>query len=59
MCQCFHGSHTGTVSEYVCQIVGSLSAHHGMQVYLSTDVNPHACRCTRATGVHNNVSLRS
>ncbi|KAF8350175.1 hypothetical protein F5887DRAFT_418649 [Amanita rubescens] len=26
-------------------------------IYLSTDVNPHACRCTHETGVRNNVMI--
>jgi release factor glutamine methyltransferase len=28
-------------------------------VYLATDINPHACRCTTATGTHNSVAIQA
>ncbi|KAK2462015.1 hypothetical protein APHAL10511_006478 [Amanita phalloides] len=45
------GSGSGCVSAFLGQILGP------SVLYLSTDVNPHACRCTRATGRSNNVMI--
>ena len=32
------------------------SSNHNRAVYLCTDINPHACQCSRRTGKQNKVS---
>ncbi|GAA5909614.1 S-adenosylmethionine-dependent methyltransferase [Sporobolomyces salmoneus] len=46
------GSGSGCVSAFLGSICGSSSA-----LYLCTDLNPHATRCTLETGVANKVPL--
>ncbi|THV06044.1 hypothetical protein K435DRAFT_816144 [Dendrothele bispora CBS 962.96] len=48
------GPGSGCVSSSVGQILGSSTLQ---TVYLCTDVNPHACKCTRKTGTQNRTSL--
>ncbi|KAK7468677.1 S-adenosylmethionine-dependent methyltransferase [Stygiomarasmius scandens] len=45
------GSGSGCVSSFIGQILGSST------LYLCTDINTHACRCTRRTGTQNKVPL--
>ncbi|KAG6817622.1 hypothetical protein H0H87_006250 [Tephrocybe sp. NHM501043] len=45
------GSGSGCVSAFIGKILGP------SVLYLCTDINPHACRCTRATGVQNSMEL--
>jgi len=45
------GSGSGCVSSFIAQILGPFV------LYLCTDINPHACRCSQRTGGKNNVSL--
>jgi len=46
------GSGSGCVSAFVGKILGSQSA-----LYLTTDINTHACLCTYKTGTQNKVPL--
>ncbi|BGP00499.1 Methylase [Rhodotorula toruloides ATCC 204091] len=46
------GSGSGCVSAFLGAICGSSSA-----LYLTTDLNPHACRCTLLTSTRNSVPL--
>ncbi|KAF9452576.1 S-adenosyl-L-methionine-dependent methyltransferase [Macrolepiota fuliginosa MF-IS2] len=45
------GSGSGCVSSFIGQILGP------SVLYLCTDINPHACRCSQSTGKQNKVSL--
>ncbi|KAF5377490.1 hypothetical protein D9615_005118 [Tricholomella constricta] len=45
------GSGSGCVSAFIAKILGP------SVLYLCTDINPHACRCTLSTGVQNKVAL--
>ncbi|KAF9458349.1 S-adenosyl-L-methionine-dependent methyltransferase [Collybia nuda] len=45
------GSGSGCVLSFIGGILGPST------LYLSTDINPHACRCTRSTGAQNKVSI--
>ncbi|KAI0757333.1 S-adenosyl-L-methionine-dependent methyltransferase [Daedaleopsis nitida] len=45
------GSGSGCVSAFTGTILGPSS------LYLTTDINPHACRSTKATGAQNRVSI--
>ncbi|KAG6910553.1 hypothetical protein DXG01_009503 [Tephrocybe rancida] len=47
----FYSSGSGCVSAFIGKILGP------SVLYLCSDINPHACRCTRATGVQNKVVL--
>ncbi|GAA5936175.1 S-adenosylmethionine-dependent methyltransferase [Sporobolomyces koalae] len=49
------GSGSGCVSAFLGSICGASSARK--TVYLCTDLNPHATRCTSQTGVANNKPL--
>ncbi|KAL0950755.1 hypothetical protein HGRIS_007523 [Hohenbuehelia grisea] len=46
------GSGSGCVSSFLGALLPSSSA-----LYLCTDINQHACRCTKATGSQNKVTL--
>ncbi|KAI0032509.1 S-adenosyl-L-methionine-dependent methyltransferase [Vararia minispora EC-137] len=46
------GSGSGCVSTFLGALLGSSGA-----LYLCTDINPHAARCTRLTGSQNKISL--
>ncbi|KAJ6519448.1 S-adenosyl-L-methionine-dependent methyltransferase [Mycena sanguinolenta] len=46
------GSGSGCVSSFLGNITGSSTA-----LYLCTDINPYACKCTISTGRQNKVSL--
>ncbi|VDB85910.1 unnamed protein product [Peniophora sp. CBMAI 1063] len=46
------GSGSGCVSAFLGSILGSSTT-----LYLCTDINPHAARCTYRTGVQNKVPL--
>ncbi|KAI0762719.1 S-adenosyl-L-methionine-dependent methyltransferase [Fomes fomentarius] len=46
------GSGSGCVSAFTSSILGSSSS-----LYLTTDINPHACRSTKATGAQNQVPI--
>ncbi|KAF8078320.1 S-adenosyl-L-methionine-dependent methyltransferase [Lyophyllum atratum] len=43
------GSGSGCVTSFIGKILGP------SVLYLSTDINPHACRCTLSTGAQNQV----
>ncbi|PFH50761.1 hypothetical protein AMATHDRAFT_144219 [Amanita thiersii Skay4041] len=47
------GSGSGCVTAFLGQILGPAV------LYLCTDINAHACRCTRATCTHNKVAIDS
>ncbi|KAG5654028.1 hypothetical protein H0H81_008043 [Sphagnurus paluster] len=61
------GSGSGCVSAFIAKILGpsvrtSRPTHFSPSltsstVYLCTDINPHACRCTHSTGHHNAAPL--
>jgi len=46
------GSGSGCVSSFVGSILGTSTI-----LCLATDINPHACRCTRLTGRQNKTSI--
>ncbi|EIW64937.1 putative methylase [Trametes versicolor FP-101664 SS1] len=46
------GSGSGCVSAFAGRIIGSSAS-----LYLTTDINPHACKSTKATGKQNGVSI--
>ncbi|GLB36470.1 putative methyltransferase [Lyophyllum shimeji] len=45
------GSGSGCVTSFIGKILGP------SVLYLCTDINPHACRCTLSTGAQNDVAL--
>ncbi|KAI0828292.1 putative methylase [Trametes gibbosa] len=45
------GSGSGCVSAFASAILGASAS-----LYLTTDINPYACKATKATGAHNGVS---
>ncbi|EKM83488.1 hypothetical protein AGABI1DRAFT_116996 [Agaricus bisporus var. burnettii JB137-S8] len=45
------GSGSGCVSSFIAHILGP------SVLYLCTDINPHACRCSQGTGKQNEVLL--
>jgi len=47
------GSGSGCVSSFVGSILGSSAA-----LYLATDINPHACKCTQRTGARNKIPIQ-
>ncbi|KIY53981.1 putative methylase [Fistulina hepatica ATCC 64428] len=48
------GSGSGCVTAFLSQILGPTNT-----LYLSTDINSHACKCTRSTGNRNSVTIES
>ncbi|KDR84855.1 hypothetical protein GALMADRAFT_1321833 [Galerina marginata CBS 339.88] len=46
------GSGSGCVTAFIAKILGP------SVLYLCTDINPHACRCTRLTGLQNEVDIQ-
>ncbi|KAH9836501.1 S-adenosyl-L-methionine-dependent methyltransferase [Rhodofomes roseus] len=46
------GSGSGCVSSFVGSILGPSSA-----LYVATDINPHACHCTKLTGRQNKTPI--
>ncbi|KAF8168239.1 S-adenosyl-L-methionine-dependent methyltransferase [Crassisporium funariophilum] len=46
------GSGSGCVTSFIGKILGP------SVLYLCTDINPHACRCTRSTGVQNKIDIQ-
>ncbi|KAF8202949.1 putative methylase [Pholiota molesta] len=45
------GSGSGCVTSFIGSILGP------SVLYLCTDINPHACKCTRRTGIQNKVDI--
>ncbi|RPD58360.1 S-adenosyl-L-methionine-dependent methyltransferase [Lentinus tigrinus ALCF2SS1-6] len=46
------GSGSGCVTAFLGSILGSASS-----LYLTTDINPYACKCTKTTGAQNKVPI--
>ncbi|KAF4622943.1 hypothetical protein D9613_001674 [Agrocybe pediades] len=48
------GSGSGCVTSFIGKILGPSKRNNWLfAVYLCTDINPHACNCTRLTGLQN------